>query len=197
VVTNCLKALMCIVVLSFAGSLAFAQTAQAPKENKPASDPLKSLARDYDKMRGIAWYRSSSSPKHVNSNGFYLYFGKEDSGRVLPMRLVVRYYADDWLFVKNAWAKVDGVNAELPQESKRLMGWERDNAGGKIWEWSDAELSTPASIATARAISNAKNVTVRFEGRQYHSDRTITAQQLKAMRDVIAAYEAATGRTLK
>lgn len=166
----------------------FAQT------KPPAADPLKSLARDYDKMKGIAWYRSATSPKHTNANAFYLYFGREDSGRFTPLRLVIQYYADDWLFVSRAWAKVDGQTIDpLPQRTGRPFGWERDNGGGKIWEWSDAEVSQPADKAAVRKIAEAKSVTVRFEGRQYYNDRTLTAAQLKALRDVIAAYEAATG----
>jgi hypothetical protein len=69
------------------------QTQAVPQKtaSTPGSDPLKGLSKEYDKMRGITWYKSPSSPKHANSNGFYLYFGKEDSGHLLPLRLVVRY----------------------------------------------------------------------------------------------------------
>ena len=98
---------------------------------------------------------------------------------------------------QGAWAKADGAKVEIPQESKRLLGWERDNAGGNIWEWSDVAVAIPAEIAAVRRIAEAKSVTVRFEGRQYYNDRTLSAQQLKAMRDVIAAYEAATGKPWK
>lgn len=182
-------------VLVTAGMLAaLAPNVGFAQPKAPAADPLKGLAKDHDKMKGISWYRSPTSPKHANANAFYLYFGREDSGRFTALRLVIQYYADDWLFVRRAWAKVDGQTIDpLPQRSGRPFGWERDNNGGKIWEWSDAEVSQPADRAAVRKIAEAKSVTVRFEGQQYHTDRTLTAAQLKAMRDVIAAYEAATG----
>lgn len=186
-----------VVALSFP-NMSFAEGKTAiPSAAKPLVDPLKGLSKDYDKMRGITWYQSPSSPKHANSNGLYLYFGKEDSGRVLPLRLVVRYYADDWLFVSQAWAKADGAMLDLPQKSERLFGWDRDNSGGKIWEWSDTDVTSAQDISTVRRLSIAKDATVRFEGRQYYNDRSLSSIQLKALRDVIVAYEGASGKPWK
>jgi hypothetical protein len=151
----------------------------------------------YDKMEEISWYQSTTTPKRANTTAFFLYFGKKDSGQLLPIRLVVRYYADNWLFVTHAWAKVDGVKIDVPQQSQTILGWERDNSGGKIWEWSDTAVITAQGIEAVRRISEAKDAIVRFEGRQYYDDRTLTANQLKAMREVIAAYEKATEKAWK
>lgn len=159
---------------------------------KQSESALKGLAKEYDKMEGITGYRAASTPKYRNANAFYLYFGKTDSGSFTQPRLVVQYYADDWLFVRRAWARADGSTVDIPQVTGR-MGWERDNSGGMIWEWSDAALSA-SDIAAVRTIADGKDVTIRFEGRQYRTDKKLTAQQLRAMREVISAYEAATGR---
>lgn len=192
-----LMVLLCVILLHAIPSGVEAQQTKPSAATKSTGDPLKGLYRQYDKMRGISWYRSPSSPKYPNSNAFYLYFGKDDSGHLLPLRLVVRYYADDWLFVRRAWAKADGATTDIPQSSSRISGWERDNRGGMIWEWSDTAVTTSAEIAEVRRIANAKSVTVRFEGRQYYDDRTLSAQQLSAMRDLIAAYESVTGKPWK
>lgn len=173
------------------------KAASASQATKAVVDPLKGLSRQHDQMRGIAWYRSPSSPKHTNANGFYLYFGKEDSGRLLPLRLVAQYHADDWLFISRAWAKADGAKLDIPQESRKSFGWERDNSGGMIWEWSDTAITTAQDIATVRRISESKSVTVRFEGKQYYNDKSLSTTQLKAMRDIIFAYEAATAKPWK
>lgn len=185
-----------LVMVFLAVQPGVAQTT-APKAAAAAADPLKGLAAERDKMRNITFYQSASSPKYINSNGFFLYFGKEDSGRVTPLHLVMRYHADEWLFIGKAWAKADGAEVIPPQKTGRLMGWERDNAGGKIWEWSDAEVVGPTAIAAVRKLATAKDVTLRFEGKQYYKDRSLTAAQLKAMRDVIAAYEAVSGKPWK
>lgn len=156
-------------------------------------DPFKGLAKQRDDMNGVTWYRHASSPKHRNSNGVYLYFGKNDSGVITNLRLVAQYAAGDWLFVERAWAKADSVVVNLPQESGRFMGWERDNSGGGIWEWSDKGVTSVEEKAAVRTLANAKKVTVRYEGKKYYNDRNLSETQLKAMRDVITAYEAATG----
>lgn len=165
-----------------------------PVVNKAVDDPLKGLARDYDKMAGTSWYRHRSSPKNSNSNGFYLYFGKDDDGSILPLRVVARYSAGSWLFVTRAWAKADGQTVDVPQKSGSLFGWERDHGGSGIWEWNDYAIIGSPDKERVLQIANAKSVTVRFEGKQYYNDRTLSAGQLKAMREVISAYEAATGK---
>lgn len=159
-----------------------------------AADPLKALYRNTDKMEGISWYSHKSSPKYSNANGVYLYFGKQESGTITPLRLRLQYYSDSWLFVQDAWARVDGDRISLPQSSKRFSGWERDNSSGNIWEWSDTALTTHSEIASVRKLAFAKTAVVRFEGQQYRDDRILSDQQLKAMREVIGAYEAATGK---
>jgi hypothetical protein len=185
------------IAICLIGAMPTMGVAQTKAVSPTAADPLKSLAAKHDKMRGITWYRHSTSPQYINSGGFFLYFGKEDNGQFTDLRLVARYFASDWLFVKRAWAKADGVTVDIPQESNKLFGWERDNGNGDIWEWSDTALSSPTELASVRTLANAKSVTVRYEGKQYYNDRTLTAQQLKAMRDVISAYEAATGKPWK
>lgn len=172
--------------------------ADAPKavEAKPA-DPFKGLTKRRDDMSGVTWYHHPSSPKHHNSNAVYLYFGKNDSGVFTHLRLVAQYAASDWLFVERAWAKADGVTVNLPQESGRFMGWERDNSGGGIWEWSDKGVTSGEEKTAVRTLANAKKVTVRYEGKRYYNDRNLSEAQLKAMRDVITAYEAATGTPWK
>src|SRR5512147_1478062 len=107
----------------------------------PASDPLKGLRKKHDKMQGITWYDHPTSPTFRNRNGVYLMFGKADDGRLTKLRFVMQYAAEDWLFVRKAWAKADGVRLELPQMAGAL-GWERDNGSGGIFEWSDAPIDT-------------------------------------------------------
>jgi len=154
------------------------------------NDALKGLSKECDKMRDICWYKAVGSPKFRNTNAFYLYFGRTSSGAFTDLRLTVQYFADDWLFINGAWAKADGDRVDVPSAK-----WERDN-NHNIWEWTDVEIDTPRSTSAITKIANAKNVVVRFEGKQYYNDKTLSAAQLKAMRDVIAAYEKATGKTI-
>jgi hypothetical protein len=158
---------------------------------KHRADPLKGLRGKHDEMRGITWYKHPSSGD--SGNAFYLYFGRRDDGTLLPLRLLLRYYGDSWLFVEKAWAKADGVEVIVPQVRDKYRGWERDNGGGSIWEWSDTAVTEASDLSSVRQLANAKAVTVRFEGRQYYGDRKLSPQQLKAMREVLDAYKAAGG----
>lgn len=155
------------------------------------NDALKGLSKECDKMQDICWYRAVSSPKFVNANAFYLYFGRTSSGDFTDLMLKVQYFADNWLFIQYAWAKADGERVFVPSAM-----WKRDN-DNNIWEWTSVNINNPSYASAITKIANAKNVVVRFEGTQYQKDITLSAAQLKAMRDVIAAYEKATGKTIK
>lgn len=198
-----LFAAVMLLAATFAFPLSHSQAAPLPaaagavKAKSPAAaDPLKGLVKSYDKMRGITWYQSPAAPKYRNANGIYLYFGKEDNGTVLPLRLAAQYHDDDWLFVTRAWAKADKARIDIPQKDN-LFGWERDHSGGSIWEWSDIPVVSSSDKERVRTLADAKEVTVRYEGKQYYKDRTVSAKQLKALHDTIVAYEAVSGKPWK
>ena len=170
--------------------------AEQPKPNTPAAlaKTVKGLVGVHDAMRDITWYKNSASPKYDNTNTFYLYFGIADDQVLTPLRLKITYASDSWLFVKSVWGKADGKKIAIPQVSAPLSGWERDNGSGKIWEWSDAPIEDAQDIASLRQIALSKEVTLRFEGQQYYSDRTLSGAQLQAFRDMISAYEVVTAK---
>jgi len=166
-----------------------------PVDRIALAQSIKGLIGKHDKMRGITWYKHAAVPKYDNINTFYLYFGITDDQILTPLRLKITYSSDSWLFVQSVWGKSDGKKIDLPQVSGTIMGWERDNSGGKIWEWSDAPVDTDTEIAAVRQISISKETIVRFEGRQYYGDRTLTAAQLLALRETIAAYQLILAKT--
>lgn len=175
-----------------------AEQTQSTIATKPANtiDALKGLRANKDEMRDITFYEHPTTPKYRNANSTHLYFGKSKDGRLTEMRFVMQYFADDWLFIQKAWAKADGITIELPSVRK-FSGWERDNSGGRVWEWSDTSLTQPSEIGAIRQLSSAKSVTIRLEGKQYYKDVKLSEKQLKAMRDLIAAYEGAAGHIWK
>jgi hypothetical protein len=192
------QALSFVFLSLIAWHTAFAQSVSSPQPTAKTavSDPLKALRADKDEMADITFYSSKTSPKYRNANGFYLYFGKRTNGTFTPLRLVAQYFGNDWLFVEKAWAKADGTRVDIPTASGR-MGWERDNGSGNIWEWSDYALRSSAEIEAVTRIAFSKTVTVRYVGRQYYDDKKLSEKQLAALREVIVAYEAATGKPWK
>ena len=147
-------------------------------EKKQSQQALSKLSKRYDKFQDITWYSSSNSPRYRNSNGFYIYFGSSDNSK-LPLRLVVQYESDDWLFINSAAVNVDGENYSISGD------WERDH-DSRIWEWIDETLDDREMI---EAIIKSKSAVIRFEGNQYYNTRTISASQKQSMQDVLLAYD--------
>ena len=140
---------------------------------------LGKMSKKFDAFQEITWYQSPSSTKYRNANAFHLYFGVSN-GSPAGLRLVIQYFADDWLFINSAKINVDGVIYSVGSSE-----WERDN-DSDVWEWIDEPLSDRSLI---EAIIKSKSSVIRFEGTQYYDTRTISSTQKRALRDVLDAYD--------
>ena len=140
---------------------------------------LGNLSKRYDAFQDITWYKSQLSPKYRNANAFYLYFGVSN-GSATNLRLVIQYYADDWLFIDSARVNVDGEIYSVGGSE-----WEKD-FDSDIWEWSDEPLSDRSLI---EAIIKSKTSVIRFDGTQYYGTRTISSSQKRALQDVLDAFD--------
>lgn len=162
--------------------------------SKTIDATLKQLRVQHDRMTGMSWYYHPSSPKYSNTNGFYLYFGRNENGQFTVMHLVSRYYGSDWLFIKNAWALADGQRLTVPQYSMAPSNeWLRDNVDSGVWESFDADIIKTPDIAIVRKLAESRDVMIRYEGRNYFGDRKVSEKQLAAMRSMIQSYEIITG----
>ncbi len=72
---------------------------------------------------------------------------------------------------------------------------ETDNGSDGIWEWLDRGVDSD-EYQIIKAVANGKNVRIRFVGKQYQKDKSITSAEKLALRNVLDAYEAL-GGTLK
>lgn len=151
-------------------------------KEKQAQIALSKLSKRYDKFQDTTWYKSPTSPNYRNTNAFYIYFGVSDNSK-LPLRLVLQYESDDWLFIESATINVDGQNYDVSGD------WERDH-NSRIWEWIDEKLEDREMI---EAIINSKAALIRFEGDQYYSTKSISLTQKNALRDILLAYDALRG----
>ena len=119
----------------------------------------------------------------------YIVIFSADSIRVGYLRLVIQYYADDWLFIEQYKFVIDGVAyTHIPKEVERDNGY-----GGYIWEWCDDWLSKEDEIFI-KALANAKVAKVRYEGSQYYKEKIITAQQIKAINTAYELHKAMGGK---
>ncbi|MGI8784916.1 MAG: hypothetical protein ACR2L2_14845 [Acidobacteriota bacterium] len=154
--------------------------------NKKLRDNAARLTRalrgEHDNVRDVTFYYDPTSPRGHAQNGFLLYVG---TAKATPpwLRLRIQYYGDSWLFIQKYIFKIDGVRAEItPSEV------ERDNYTD-VWEWWDESVSTE-HLRIARAVADSKETILRYEGRQYYRDRTISATEKKALARILEAYGA-------
>lgn len=161
------------------------------KEKERLANATKKMSKKYDDMNEITWYRDKSSPAYVNYNGFYAYIGQSNGSKPW-LRLAIQYAADDWLFIESYTIKVDGKTYTISENSYGEI--KTDNGSGGIWEWLDRQVGS-SEYEIIKAVANGKDVKIRFSGKDYHKDKTITEQQKTALRNVLDAYEALGGDT--
>lgn len=157
------------------------------KERELAS-ALSNLRKNVDEIRGITFYRHKSAPQYLNSRSIIEpYIGVDNSNGHAFLRLKITYVADDWLFIEQYLISMDGTTQEIPVDRFEIK---RDNSGGQIWEWVDKSASDATTKSLLQRIASSKKVVIRYEGRDYRKDRTISASEQRLIRDVLAAYEA-------
>lgn len=142
-----------------------------------------------DEFKGIVWVEPKSRPKYANANGICTYFALNSDGKPENLRFLIQYHADDWLFIHSYTFLIDGNVYTFSNPDV-----ERDN-NSMIWEWSDTGVAQSGEVAQILyAIKNAKEVKMRFNGRQYHKDKVLSPKDLKAIQQPIEYFEALGGR---
>lgn len=137
-----------------------------------------------DEFQNVTWIYHKSSPQYTNRNACYFYFYIKD-GKASNFRFRFQYYDDDWLFIKNMIFRIDDENITISPDM------ERDN-NSDIWEWCDVHFSE-VGIPFITKMANANSVKVRLNGRQYYDTRTLTKEQIKAMKETLEYYYALGG----
>lgn len=160
-------------------------------EKERLANATKKMRVKVDDMNAITWYYDKSSPQYTNYNGFYAYIGTHE-GSEPWLRLVIQYLADDWLFIEKYILKADGQTYTITENSYGEIRTDHD--GGEIWEWLDRKVGN-SEYQVVEAVANGNDVKIRFNGRDYYKDRSITQQQKAALRNVLDAYEALGGST--
>ena len=109
-----------------------------------------------------------------------LYIGFNDQSQWL--RFKVKFYGDDWLFVKSYKVAADDYRWQSPK-----MDFERDHSSGSVWEWIDVSAGKE-EIKVAKALANAQKATIRFQGNQYYSDKQLQDDQQNSIKKIIELY---------
>lgn len=169
------------------------ETAEAWAKSESAKKAMLAKAKkkmriDHDDMRGVTFYTDKTTPDYANVSNLSLYIatGQQSSP---TLRFKVSYKGEDWLFLESLLIKTDKGTHQIPLEYGEVK---RDNSSGEIWEWYDV-VADGDIYTIAQDIATSKNVKLRYNGQQYYKDRTITAKEKQALKNVFATYEALGG----
>lgn len=155
-------------------------------ENFDSIAKANSLRKSTDDFKPDAvFYHPKGAPLYRNVNWVYPYLSR--SGDNFALRYVMQYEAEDWLFIDNVKARIENQNGDVKIVDLVNGQFERDNKQ-RIWEWADVSVSDLLYMHLLDMV-NAKSVKIRYEGRQYHSERTLTRNEINALKSIINTYK--------
>lgn len=161
--------------------------AKAEAERKRLAEATKKMRVNNDEMNETTWYYDKSTTKYNNRKSFHIYIGKKENSKPW-LRMRLQYEGEDWLFIQKYQVKTDtGSYIIVPIERLKT-----DHSGGSVWEWYDEGI-VESSYNMILDIISSKEATLRYTGRQYRYDKTITSAEKRALRNVLDAYEALGG----
>ena len=161
-----------------------AEKAAKAKAAQELKNALSALRIKKDDVTNKKWYYAKTTTQYIDSNSLHLYMGQEQ-GSEPYLRFRIQFAGDDWLFINKYTINADGQVFVIEPDYGDV---ERDN-DTDIWEWYDISPSDE-NIAMVKAIMNSKKAVIRCEGDQYYKDRTITSTEKKALKSVLAGYNA-------
>ena len=107
------------------------------------------------------------------------------------------YYARSWIFFDTVIISADGHNTTKTFARADIY---RDNSGGRVWEvvdisMGDSRTGIPNSDRTLlERIINSEETVIRFQGRDYIHDHTVTQSEKNGLREVLTAHDFLFGR---
>lgn len=155
----------------------------------PILDGISRHVTDYDKVEGFIRFEPLRYISDAYSQKSYVaVVGILRPGKASAF-LKLHYYGEDWLFAERVKVVTDGTPFQSPS-----LTFKRDHAGGKVWETVLLELSNPEVRALADRIVASKEAIIRFQGRQYYSDLTVSDRMREDIGAMLKALDAINGK---
>ncbi|GAB6931565.1 hypothetical protein JCM10914A_55620 [Paenibacillus sp. JCM 10914] len=160
----------------------------AAEEKARREQASSSMRKNTDEVTGTTIYKDKTSPQYINDNGFNMFFATAEGSDIPVLYVRFQYTGDNWLFIDNYTLRVDDqVYTVNPSYSEV----NRDNQVGGVWEYYDT-LVTGELYDIINAVINSNKTVIRSQGERYQ-DRTVTAQEKKALQNVLDAFKAMGG----
>lgn len=153
------------------------------KETEERRGIIDKLKKTTDDISGITWYHNPYFTHHANSNHVSLYIGKKEADKPY-LRLLMSYYGEGWIFFDKAYLSYDGNTRQIVFDEFRDKKTENNT---KCWEWIDVNVDKE-TLSFLKKMVEGKSVKMRLTGK-YQKDRTLTATEIRALKDVILGYD--------
>ena len=98
------------------------------------------------------------------------------------LRLKVKYYGDNWLFVNSFTVAADDYRWQSPNYQ-----FKRDHSGGNVWEWIDVAVAEK-ELEIAKKLASSEKSTIRFRGQKYYSDQQLTQDQKDSIKQMLKIH---------
>jgi hypothetical protein len=158
------------------------QKEEMKKQMKKYEKNYNSLKRDIDEFKGVTFLKDRNVTSYRNANSVHAYI--VENGKSEPyLRMVYQYADDDWLFINGFQLSIDGGIQNMG-----AFNFERDNDGGSIYEWNDEKVNDGQQLQNLINISESKKTIIRYNGRKYYGERTVSGKQKSSLKNVINAY---------
>jgi hypothetical protein len=147
---------------------------------------LNTMRTKVDEVRDVVSYTHRDSTEFLNSaSEVYCYINKGKNAKP-TLRLHIQYVADDWLFVRRFSIKAGDRTFQL--DASTLGSVERDNSGGKVWEWYDRAVDADMNEMLAAVVASNRAI-LRFEGDKYQKDLELSEGDRDRIKTVLAVHE--------
>lgn len=161
----------------------------AAEEKKRKEAAVASMRKVVDDVTGTTQYSDKTSPKYINENGFNLFFAMSEGSDIPVLYARFQYTGDNWLFIHKYTIRVDDTTYTINPSYSEVN---RDNQIGGVWEYY-ATLVDGEMYEIINAIINSNKTVIRSQGDERHQDRTVTAQEKQALKNVLDAFKAMGG----
>lgn len=156
----------------------------SPEKRGPILEGITRHVTEYDKIEGGIRFepvRYISGP--YSKSSYVALVGTLRPEKAMAF-LKFHYYDDSWLFAKSLKVVTDGA----PFQSSEIK-FSRDHYGGNVWETAYLNLSKKEHRALAEKIVSSEEAIVRFQGKQYYSDLTVTDRMREDVNYMLKALD--------
>lgn len=156
-------------------------------DNETYKKAISKMEKKYDVANEVTWYSDKSSTQNNNKNYVRIYIGKKEN-RKPWLGIAINYFTKkDWLFIQRIEADVDGKTYEIEEDTPGEFKSKEESGGNR--EWVD-RVAKNLDMPMIKAIATGKVVKIKFVGKDDLDTRTVSSSEKKAMKNVLAAYEA-------